>query len=102
MNVRRLTFLLVVFDWICSITAWGAFYYFRKVWIENEEFTVNESFYYGLAIIPLVWLLIFLLQGTYHDTGRLYRLKILNHTIIGTFIGVFVIIYDPIHLVSFR
>ncbi len=80
-------------DWVFSIISWGTFYYFRKTVIEEEAFNVNESFYYGIAIIPIFWLLIYLLQGTYQDVRRLHRMKIINLTFVGTVIGSFFIFF---------
>ena len=93
MNSRVLTILLVLFDWFASAFGWGVFYYLRKIRIEKVEFSVNESFYYGMIVIPILWLFIYLLQGTYHDVRRLHRLKIFNLTFIGTTIGVILIFF---------
>jgi exopolysaccharide biosynthesis polyprenyl glycosylphosphotransferase len=93
MNSRLLTFFLVFLDWIASSFGWGVFYYLRKVRIEKVDFSVNESFYYGIAVIPLVWLFIYLLQGTYHDVRRLHRFKIFNLTLVGTLLGVVLIFF---------
>ena len=87
MNSRLLTFTLIFLDWASTALAWGAFYYLRKTRIENVEFSVNESFYYGVLIIPFVWLFLYLLQGTYHDVRRLHRMKIFNLTFLGTVLG---------------
>ena len=87
MNSRLLTFLLVLLDWVSCTLAWSVFYYLRKTRIEQVEFSVNESFYYGTALIPLAWLFLYLMQGTYHDVRRLHRIKIFNLTFLGTVIG---------------
>jgi exopolysaccharide biosynthesis polyprenyl glycosylphosphotransferase len=87
MNSKVLTSLLVLIDWIACGLSWGVFYYLRKTRIEQVEFSVNESFYYGLAFIPLAWLLLYLMQGTYSDVRRLHRMKITNLTFLGTILG---------------
>lgn len=88
MNARLLTFLLVLVDLISGATAWGTFYYVRKVRLEMSEFAVNESFYYGILFIPIAWILLYALQGSYHDVRRLHRIKIFNLTFVSTVIGV--------------
>lgn len=93
MNARLLTFSLVLLDWLASCFGWGLFYYYRKTAIEGAEFTTNSSFFLGILLVPLVWMVIYLLQGTYHDTRRLHRLKIINLTFIGTLLGVVVIFF---------
>ncbi|NVK65159.1 MAG: sugar transferase [Flavobacteriales bacterium] len=93
MNARLLTFLLVLIDWIAAAVAWGSFYYVRKVKLELAEFNVNESFYYGVLFIPIAWVFLYLLQGTYHDVRRLHRIKIFNLTFVGTVIGVVLLFF---------
>ncbi len=87
MNSRLLTFTLILLDWISASIAWGVFYYVRKTRIEQVEFSVNESFYYGVLLIPIAWIFLYLLQGTYHDVRRLHRIKIFTLTFLGTVIG---------------
>lgn len=93
MRPRLLTLLLIVIDWISAALAWGTFYYVRKVKLELTEFTVNESFYYGVMIIPVIWLFLYVLQGTYHDVRRLHRIKIFNLTFVSTMIGVIMLFF---------
>ena len=93
MNPRFLTFLLVFLDWIASCAGWGLFYYYRKIGIEGEAFVASNAFYLGIALVPLIWIFIYLLQGTYHDVRRLHRLKIINHTFVGTLLGVVVLFF---------
>ncbi|MDX2361459.1 MAG: sugar transferase [Crocinitomicaceae bacterium] len=87
MNSRLLTFLLVLIDWLSCTVGWGIFYYFRKTRVEQVDFNVNETFYLGLLLIPMAWLFLFLLQGTYHDVRRLYRMKIFTLTFLGVLLG---------------
>ena len=93
MNSKLLTSIILMIDWFSAIFAWGLFYYFRKTFIEQEEFNVNESFYLGLILIPIAWLFIYLLQGTYQDVRRLHRLKIINISFVGSVIGSFFIFF---------
>ena len=93
MNTRLLTFLLILVDWLTAIIAWSTFYYVRKVKLEMTEFNVNESFYYGIFFIPIAWVLLYTLQGSYHDVRRLHRIKIFNLTFVGTVIGVVLLFF---------
>ena len=93
MNSRLLTFFLVVIDWLSSFLAWGTFYYFRKTIIEHVEFSVDDSFYLGLLAIPLVWLFIYLLQGTYQDVRHLFRTKIITISFVASVIGTICIFF---------
>jgi exopolysaccharide biosynthesis polyprenyl glycosylphosphotransferase len=93
MNARLLTFILIAIDWAFSCAGWALFYYFRKTNIENDVFSVNATFYLGILLVPVVWIFIYLLQGTYHNVLRLHRLKVINLTFIGTFFGVVILFF---------
>jgi len=86
MSKKTLAFLLILTDWMVAIFAWSSFYYVRKIYIEHTSFTIENSFFIALAIIPCVWLLIFAIQGTYHDVRRLYRVKVISITFIASII----------------
>lgn len=87
MRSPLLTVLLLLLDYLAALVAWIAFYYFRKVSIEHVEFEVGQSFYWGIAIIPVLWILFYYFQGTYHDIRRLYRFKLFNLTFVATLLG---------------
>lgn len=87
MNQRLLTIILFFIDWISSVIAWASFFYLRKTKIEKVEFEVNEVFYLGILIIPVAWLFIYLLQGTYQDVRRLHRSRIIYLTFVAAVIG---------------
>lgn len=93
MQQKYLVPLFVVMDWITATSAWIIFYYFRKTTIEKVDFTVGESFYWGVGLIPVLWILLYYLQGTYHDIKRLYRFKLFNLTFIATLIGTIFIFF---------
>ncbi len=88
-----LRFYLILIDWFSSAFSWGVFYYFRKTFIENKEFTIDSTFYEGILFIPFIWLTIYMLQGTYYDVKRLYRLKIFSYTFFSSMIGVVILFF---------
>lgn len=93
MNRFRLTIVLVLMDWLMSAMSWAVFYYMRKTWVEAESFSINSAFFMGILLIPVLWILIYLLQGTYVDVRRLHRSKIIGLTLSGTLIGVMLIFF---------
>lgn len=93
MRNKLLIFLFVLMDWLTASLAWIGFYYFRKVSIEEVPFQVGTSFYLGVLILPVLWILFYYLQGTYHSIKRLYRFKLFNLTFVGTFFGAIVIFF---------
>ena len=82
-----LILFFVVLDWISAVLSWWLFYFMRKTTIEHQPFMTSDSFFWGIAVIPVMWLLLYYVQGTYHDIKRLYRFKLFNLTFIGTLIG---------------
>ncbi|WP_343605927.1 sugar transferase [Fluviicola sp.] len=85
--------LFIASDFLTASLSWGIFYYYRKTSIEHELFSFNETFYYGIFAIPLLWLLFYTFQGTYQDVRRLYRLKILSLTSFATIFGSIVLFF---------
>lgn len=93
MTERQSTILYVVLDFITALAAWFLFYAYRVTSIENSPLVFKGSFYYGLILIPLFWLFLYTVQGTYFNVFRNYRLKTVKQTLFGTFIGVIVVFF---------
>ncbi len=90
---KKLTYFLLLIDFITASFSWALFYYLRKKEIENVRFTVDSTFYLGIILIPFCWLCLYALQGTYFDVRRLYRLKIFSQTIVSVFIGTVILFF---------
>jgi len=91
-------------DWLAAILAWGLFYLYRKL-IEDPAILSHvhiifddRKFWLGILIIPIFWLILYLMIGSYRRIYRKARLKELGQTLIITLIGVtlifFVLILD--------
>lgn len=93
MNKKVIAFFLIIIDWLSAMTSWGLFYYFRKTAVENEVFRVNESFYLGLILVPILWIFLYYLQGTYHDVRRLYRMKISGLSFVSAILGTMILFF---------
>ena len=93
MKNRFWVILFIISDWLIASLVWGLFFYFRKTWIEEKAFEVDQNFVIGSILVPLLWLLIYYLQGSYHEVRRMYRLKILNLTFFGSLIGTVLIFF---------
>jgi len=93
MKNRIWVILFIISDWLVASLVWGLFFYFRKTWIEQKAFEVDQNFVIGSILVPVLWLLIYYLQGSYHEVRRMYRLKILNLTFFGSLIGTVLIFF---------
>ena len=93
MKNRFWVILFIISDWLIASLVWGLFFYFRKTWIEEKAFEVDQNFIIGSILVPLLWLLIYYMQGSYHEVRRMYRLKILNLTFFGSLIGTVLIFF---------
>jgi exopolysaccharide biosynthesis polyprenyl glycosylphosphotransferase len=83
---RKATFLIII-DFFSAFVSWALFFVFRKIYIEKVPLEINDTFYYGILIIPACWIGLYFLQGTYADVKRMFRMKILSLTFFGTLIG---------------
>lgn len=88
-----LRFLLIFFDLLAALISWASFYSYRKLYIEHSELVLNDKLYYGLLIIPLIWLIIYTFQGTYYQPKRLHRARIIAMTLSATLLGSLVIFF---------
>jgi exopolysaccharide biosynthesis polyprenyl glycosylphosphotransferase len=88
----------IIMDYACAIASWSVFYIVRTTVLEDKAFVPNEPFYLGITFVPLGFLLLYTLQGTYLNVRRMYRLKTLQLTlfsaVFGSLLLFFVLILD--------
>lgn len=87
MSKQLFRLLFIGSDWIAAALSWALFFHYRTTIIEGNVFIVNTSFMIGMAVIPVLWLLFYTVQGTYQDIRRLYRLKVISYTAFATIFG---------------
>lgn len=93
MGGRYWAFLFFIVDWITAIFSWFLFFYLRKTLIEKQNFELEINFFLGIVFIPLAWLFLYALQGTYYETRRMFRLRILNMTFLSSLAGSILIFF---------
>ena len=109
MNYRKQVTRYILSDFVAAGLSWTIFFIFRKVYIESKTYgypipiEFDSSFFLGLAILPLSWILVYYATGYYKDVYRKSRLSELGQTISTTFIGVLAIFFalildDTIHV----
>jgi exopolysaccharide biosynthesis polyprenyl glycosylphosphotransferase len=93
MSKRSWLFLSVLTDAFSAALAWTLFYAFRKEYVESAKFgekiplEFNEKFWIALAIIPVFWVILYAISGTYHQIFRKSRLRELSRTIVSSLLG---------------
>ncbi len=106
MNAKLQIAKYLFLDWLASTLAWTLFYLYRKV---NEEQGINDYFghmihdqkyWVAIVVVPVFWLLLYTLIGSYRRIYRKARLRELGQTLTSTLIGVtiifFVLILDDV------
>ncbi|MGM9819850.1 MAG: sugar transferase [Candidatus Onthomorpha sp.] len=99
MNKNLQTAKYVLSDLFASAAAWTLFFIFRKKSIDNGTFEdmnsvfTDANLYAGLIFVPLMWLILYYLQGTYQNVYRKSRLKELGQTITISICGVIIIFF---------
>ncbi len=83
--------VLILIDWLSALLAWFIFFTYRK-YLETPEISwkdhlSDDRLVEGLIIIPLVWLCIWWLIGSYRDVYFQSRIQMIYKTIIGCLIG---------------
>ncbi len=111
MNRKLQVARYVIADVIAAILAWGAFFVYRKHSADSNVFDYPEVIYqdsnliYGLIFIPVFWLCLYVMMGTYRRIYRKSRLRELGQTLLITVIGVIILFFALIlddTIVSYR
>lgn len=94
----------VFFDWLAAALAWTMFYIYRKFTEDNSLFShletiwADNQLWLGLLLVPVFWLTLYTVIGSYRRIYRKARLKELGQTFFVTLIGVttifFILILD--------
>ena len=98
MNKRGQVAKYVVVDVVGAAAAWTLFYLFRKTYMEPAKFgykvpiAFDTNFWFGLALIPLFWVGLYIVIGGYADIFRRYRIKELGQTLLISLMGTVVIL----------
>jgi exopolysaccharide biosynthesis polyprenyl glycosylphosphotransferase len=111
MNKKLQVAKYVIADMLSAAIAWSLFFIFRKYKIDEEilsnitQIFSDHNFYYGIVVIPVFWLILYVLVGSYKDIYRKARLRELGQTLLISLIGVifvfFALILDDV-VISYK
>ncbi|MCF8258721.1 MAG: sugar transferase [Flavobacteriales bacterium] len=99
MGRRAQTARHILADWLAAFLSWGLFFAYRKINIESRKFgepqaiEITDTLIVGLVVIPVLWLGLYALWGSYRDVYRKSRLQELGHTLVTTLIGVTILFF---------
>lgn len=97
---KRQKLKYIICDTLSAMLAWVALFVFRKVVLEQTGFVDvggvfhDRNLWLGMVIVPVGWLMLYTIQGTYRNVLRRARLKELIETLLATLIGVTVIFFS--------
>ena len=108
MRNRSQSLRYILSDYLSALVSWTLFFIFRKIYVEPLKFgydiplNFSATFFMGLAIIPLFWLLTYYLSGYYKDVFRKSRLNDILQTFLQTLAGTVILFFvllldDEIH-----
>ncbi len=100
MNKKVQVIKYIFADFLSAFLAWSMFFVFRKIYIESVKFGMevpvelgDRNFTMGLLIIPIYWLILYTITGSYFGIYRKSRLKEIAQTFTQTFLGVLVLFF---------
>jgi len=106
MNRKLQVAKYVILDWLAALIAWSLFYLFRKyqedpnILNEISRISEDDNFWLGIIFLPIFWLIMNVMIGSYRKVFRKSRLKELGQTLTITLIGVtfifFILILDDV------
>ena len=102
MNKRKQVVTYVIADYLTALFAWLLFFCFRKWTVDHTVFSHLETIYsdpnlyLGIAVVPIFWLILYVIIGTYRQIFRKSRLKEFGQTVLITTIGVTVLFFTLI------
>lgn len=89
-------------DLLSAAIAWMIFFLYRKYSVDQDLFAhlgevfTDRKLYLGIVVIPLFWLTLYIITGTYRKIYHKSRLKELGQTLSITFFGVIIIFFSLI------
>lgn len=94
---QRDLFIYRLLDYTAAITAWFLFFSYRK-FIETgtldwQHISKDENLYYGLILVPIMWMLAYVIFDHYSEVYRLSRISTFNRTAVISLFGVLILFF---------
>src|SRR5271157_2964449 len=102
MNKKLQVLKYIIADLLSAALAWACFFIFRKYVVDHHVFSHSEvifmdpKLYLGVLVIPIFWLILYILIGTYRKIYRKGRLREFGQTVLISIIGVTILFFTLI------
>lgn len=102
MNKKLQIAKYVFTDFVTAGLAWAVFFIFRKLYIEGDNkisiseiiaYKPDNNFYIGLLFVPIFWIFLYSITGSYNNIYRRSRLSELGQTFVISIIGVVILFF---------
>ncbi|OSZ77354.1 hypothetical protein CAP36_13215 [Chitinophagaceae bacterium IBVUCB2] len=85
-------------DFISAALAWACFFFIRRALlyqpvVENGQLQTDNNFWYGIVFIPIGWLILYTIVGSYRHLYKKSRLFEFTSTFVCSLIGCIVIFF---------
>ena len=87
MNQNKQTILYFLSDFVALLLVWTLFFAYRDTYIEKSNIVFDGTFFKGLVFTTVFWMLFYIVQGTYLNVLRNYRLKTIFSTALASVVG---------------
>jgi exopolysaccharide biosynthesis polyprenyl glycosylphosphotransferase len=97
---QKHTALFVLLDYASASIAWITFFVYRRYFIDagtTQGYSMpvanDQNLYVGLVFVPVYWLALYYLSGSYSDVWRKSRIKEISNTFLLSVMGVTVLFF---------
>ena len=91
MNKNNL--FLIITDIIAFSCSWCLFFYLRRIYIDQNTFTISPKLIIGSIVITVFWIILFYLFNKYHNVMKSTKIKYLLDHIKVSFIGCLILFF---------
>lgn len=89
--------LYALVDYITATLSWFLFVVFRREVIEARPFTTavltDSSFQYSMLVVPIIWLMVYIIFDSYRNIYRMSRLTEFARTLFSSLFGVLLLFF---------
>ena len=89
--------LYLIADYLTATLSWFLFVIFRRTILEARPFSTgifdNESFRYSILVVPVIWIMVYIIFDSYRNVYRMSRLTEIARTFFSTFAGVLLLFF---------